>query len=235
MIEFRNVDFGYTNELILKDINVSFKENVITGIIGLNGAGKTSLIKLLIDYLKPSKGEIIIDGVSIKNLPAYELPHYLAYVPQKMDLNYRFTVKEFVGLGLGKKNVAEALKITNLENYANRYILELSGGEQRLVYLARALACNSKYLILDEPTSSLDYRRELMFLQDLKKMAKSIVLTIHNPFLALKFCDEIVVIKDNTILGSYRTDSKELPKALEEVYGWNICEKLEKGNHYGNL
>lgn len=234
MIKVENVSFKYRNSLVLSDVSVNFYDDKITALVGLNGAGKSTLIKLLIGYLKPICGSIVVENQDIIKMNAMKRLECISYVPQLMDLNYHFKAYEFVGLGLNttNDNVDKAFKLVNAEKLKDRYVLELSGGERRLIYLARALATNSKWLILDEPTSNLDYKREIEFLDLLKNdLKKSIILSIHNPNLALKYADKIVLFEDNRIIGSYDVlnERESLFKALEEIYGKKIVEEIRKG------
>ena len=217
IIEFDKVYFGYTSEYILKNINFSANEGDFVSIIGSNGAGKSTILKLILGELNQNKGDIKIFGDNIKNFNRW---HYIGYLEQnayyKM-LNFPATVYEtvmsnmFCDIGLFKfpnKNcrakVIESLKLLGMEKYSNRTISKLSGGQIQRVFLARTLVANPKILILDEPTNGVDSETVDMIyniLSDLNKNKNiSIIMVTHDIESAAKISSKIFCFEEGNLM-----------------------------------
>lgn len=154
-IEIRNLSFSYEKTPVLSDVNFSVDAGDFLAIIGPNGGGKSTLMKLIVGLLKPSEGDVRVFG---EKVPSKKVS--IGYVPQNTNRNLEFpiTVAETVstGLPLYKSNpqkVKEALETVKMESFAGRRLGELSGGERQRVLIARALAADPQILFLDEPSS----------------------------------------------------------------------------------
>ena len=217
IIEFDKVYFGYTSEYILKNINFSVNEGDFVSIIGSNGAGKSTILKLILGELNQNKGDIKIFGDNIKNFNRW---HYIGYLEQnayyKM-LNFPATVYEtvmsnmFHDIGLFKfpnKNcrakVIESLKLLGMEKYSKRTISKLSGGQIQRVFLARTLVANPKILILDEPTNGVDSETvDIIYniLNDLNKNKNtSIIMVTHDIESAAKISSKIFCFEEGNLM-----------------------------------
>ncbi len=166
MIEIKNMWAGYENEAVLENINFTVYRGDFIGLIGPNGGGKTTLIKVLLGLVKPTDGSVMIKG-----LPVEEGRKYLGYVPQLVEFDQQFPIKVWDVVQMGRlgsrgilrpfsrvdhQKVESALQAVEMLDYARRGIGELSGGQRQRVYIARALASEPQVLILDEPTSNVD-------------------------------------------------------------------------------
>jgi zinc transport system ATP-binding protein len=191
VIEVKNLNFSYNNTPVLENISFSVEPGDYVGILGPNGGGKTTLLKILVGLLKPQSGEIKIldqDIYSNKNRNA------IGYVPQRVaqdNVAFPATVYEIVESGLVTKNglwstishvdkeaVKQALTVTNIFDLKDRLMSQLSGGQRQRVYLARSLASNPKILILDEPFVGVDPTSQKDFYSFLKKLNTEQGLTI---------------------------------------------------------
>ena len=172
VISIQHLWAGYDREPVLEDINLSVKELDFIGLIGPNGSGKTTLFKVLLGLLPPLRGEVRIMGKSVK-----KGRRYMGYVPQKVEFDRDFPINvwEVVRLGrLGRRRllqryttkddkcVAEALHSVEMLHLRDTPMGELSGGQQKRVYIARALAMQPQILLLDEPLASIDRRDRLL-------------------------------------------------------------------------
>ena len=217
IVEFDKVYFGYTSEYILKNISFSVNEGDFVSIIGSNGAGKSTILKLILGELNQNKGEIKIFGENIKKFNRWNHIGYLEQNAYYKILNFPATVYEtvisnmFYDIGLFKfpnKNhrtkVIESLKLLGMEKYSNRTISKLSGGQIQRVFLARTLVANPKILILDEPTNGVD--RETVdiiynILSDLNKNKNiSIIMVTHDIDIVSKISSKIFCFEEGNLM-----------------------------------
>jgi len=191
IIEVRNVNFAYGDEAVLKDVNLNVHLGDYLGIVGPNGGGKTTLLKIMLGLLIPQKGTVKLFGEEIKNFKNW---FKIGYVPQKavnFDLNFPLTVEEVVAQGrYGKKRILQrlskkdynlirqALDQVEMWEYKDKIIGSLSGGQQQRVFIARALASQPEVIFLDEPTTGVDQTTQKKFYALLKKLNRQLDLTL---------------------------------------------------------
>ncbi|WP_432632902.1 metal ABC transporter ATP-binding protein [Brachyspira sp.] len=217
IIEFDKIYFGYTSEYILKNISFSVNEGDFVSIIGSNGAGKSTILKLILGELNQNKGEIKIFGDDIKKFNRWNNIGYLEQNAYYKILNFPATVYEtvmsnmFYDIGLFKfpnKNhrakVIESLELLGMEKYSNRTISKLSGGQIQRVFLARTLVANPKILILDEPTNGVDRETvEMIYniLSDLNKNKNiSIIMVTHDIDMVSKISSKIFCFEEGNLM-----------------------------------
>ncbi len=191
ILEAREVSFGYSSSLVVQDVSLQVQAGQMLALIGPNGAGKTTLLKILAGLLKAKHGEVIAPIPRAKRV---------AYLSQSEALPLEFTVQEIVAMGrlphqglLGansledSKQVFLAMQRTDITQFANRRIHNLSGGEKQRVTLARALAQNPEVLLLDEPTNHLDLAHQAELLEVLAleiSRGLSVIMVVHDLILA---------------------------------------------------
>jgi zinc transport system ATP-binding protein len=228
VLQIKDLNFSYGPTVILKNINLSLYKDDFLGLIGPNGGGKTTLLKLILGLLKPQSGEISMDGEKA----SVRISKKIGYVPQILNFEEYFpiTVEEVVLTGrLGSKSfvgyynkedykiAADCLNKVGLTEFAKKHLAELSGGEKQRVYIARALACQPKLLLLDEPTSNIDRRVETVFYDLLALLNKDIPIIIvsHDIGAVSSQVNKIACLNREL----FYHDSKELtPEMLENVY-----------------
>ena len=169
MIKLDNVHKAFGEKIVLQGFTLDIGEGETMVIIGYSGTGKSVAIKHIVGLLEPDEGTVFVDGLEVPKLPRrelYELRSHIGYVFQFAALFDSFTIRENVAMGLRKQGILrpdeidvrvhEALDLVDLENVADRYPAELSGGMRKRVGIARAVALRPKYMLYDEPTTGLD-------------------------------------------------------------------------------
>ena len=230
MIEMKNLSVSYQGQLALEPTSLTIKGPTITGIIGPNGAGKSTLIKGMLGIVE-SEGQTFLDTKPMK----LELSK-IAYVEQKIHIDYNFPikVKECVSLGLYPKiklfqrlkasdweKVARALKIVGLEDFAERQISQLSGGQFQRVLIARCLVQEADYIFLDEPFVGIDSVSEeiiMATLRQLRKAGKTILIVHHDLSKVVAYFDQVLLLNKKVVaFGS--TESTFTKENMQKTYG----------------
>lgn len=219
-ILLENINFSYDKELVLKNINLSYSCKDFLVIIGPNGGGKSTLLKLMLGLLKPTNGKIKVFG----NEPL-KICSQIGYVPQATMANPDFPVEvlEVVLMGLVNKKLfgfyskndiqiaMQALKRVGMDEFCKKRIGELSGGQRQRVYIARALVSNSKILMLDEPTSSVDAKTQAeiyTLLRDINAKGIGIVLISHDVNIALSFANKVAYVNHQLFMHDIQPNKK---------------------------
>ena len=246
MLEVNKLNFSYGKKNVLDDINFSLDYGKLICLLGENGAGKSTLFKCILQILENYKGEISVDSADLKHMKRAEIAKLLSYIPQEHRGVFNYTVEQVILMSTttdsmfrvpGKKElnrvekVLEQIKISELRY---RGYLELSGGERQLVLVARALAHDAKILVMDEPTSNLDFRNQTYLMTLLKKLASdgyTIFISMHNPDFALRYADEVVVLSNKKIRAQGKPDEVMTNELLSEIYQTEILvSKIENSD-----
>jgi len=247
VIEVQGVSVRLGGSTVIRRVSLKLCRGEILAILGPNGAGKTTLLRTMLGLLKPFEGQVLVNGRDVGLYRPRELARVIAYVPQENTVPFPYTAAEVVLMGkaphlglLGtprKHNYEEALEIMKLlrvDHLAHRPFNTLSGGEKRLVLIARALAQNPQALLLDEPTSGLDLGNKLRILnliQELSHRSIAIAFTTHDPNEALAIASRIVVLNRGTIVFSGNPEELST-KILEHVYGVAIEQIRVRGKRW---
>jgi osmoprotectant transport system ATP-binding protein len=216
VIEIRELSKSYDGgaAYAVKDVSLTVKDGKTLVLLGSSGSGKTSVLKMINRLIEPTSGTIAVDGLDVRSRDLTELRRSIGYVFQRIGLFPHMTVAENVAIGLrltgrpeGERlaRAKELLELVQLapDTYARRYPAELSGGQAQRVGVARALATDPKYLLMDEPFGALDevtrasLRAELKVLRD--RLGKTIIFVTHDIFEALDLGDEIGVMHDGML------------------------------------
>lgn len=247
-IKINNISFKYdkkTPELTLNDINLNLKESSINVLLGLNGCGKTTLLKLLAGLEKPLSGAIYYDEEELTKISIKERSKRFSYVPQYSYVIGDILVRDYLLFGTANKlafyqspgeeekqlvaSVSERLGITHL---LDKNIGEVSGGERQIIFIACALIQDTPIILLDEPTSALDIKNQnkvLTVLKEISKESKTIILSSHNPNHAL-FLDSNVILMNKGVIATTGI-AKDLitVEKLTSIYGEHVCYSDELG------
>lgn len=214
-VEIDNVSFSYGPQVILQDMTFGVEAGEFLAIAGPNGAGKTTLLNLLCGLLRPRRGRIRINGRDIRSYSIKALARKLAVVRQEFIPAFDFTVFEVVAMArtaymsaLGfesaadRRIISEAMEVTDTSRFASRPMHQLSGGERQRVFIARALAQQSPILLLDEPTTFLDFKHQVAIYDLLRdaqsRSGKTIVAATHDINLAMQYCDKALLLADKS-------------------------------------
>lgn len=213
ILSVEGLEFKYPSHKVLNDVSFTLNKGECVAILGTNGTGKSTLLKCINRILKPQNGNVSIGDTEISDLTQLQLAKQIAYVAQTNN-TVRNTVFDSVLIGRrpyikwdATSNdiniVNKALKALELEDYALRYVDELSGGEFQKVIIARALAQEPQVLMLDEPTASLDLKNQLEVVNIIKNVVRNhdmaAIVTIHDLNLALRLADKFIFLKEGEI------------------------------------
>ena len=235
ILEVRDLSFSYRENRVLNGLNLKIADGEMIALLGKNGAGKTTLLRLIPSFLKCTKGTISIDSVPVKDLKLKDRAGYMAYIPQITRSAFPYSVRTSILMGASnrlsmfqspgrqdERKVEQIIELLNLERIADRNMDNISGGERQLVLIARALMQDARLLILDEPTSFLDYSNQLMVLErigDLVKRGYSCIYSTHNPDLALGHSSRVVIMSDGRISFDGTAENLIGTEVLSNVYG----------------
>ena len=233
ILEIENLTYKIDDSLISDSINIKFEENTFTGIIGPNGSGKSTLLKQIYRVLKPTKGKIFFDGIDIEDISSKKMARQMAVLPQENQSDFDYTVREIILMGrfpyhsffMGDHDfdvdinlMKKYLDIVGLRDQENQYFKTLSGGEKQRVLLARALVQEAELLILDEVTNHLDIGYQYKVLEILKDLNMTIISAIHDLNLAMKFCDQVVIIDKGRIIVTGNPKDIITRENLKEIF-----------------
>jgi iron complex transport system ATP-binding protein len=245
-LEARDLSFSYGARLILQNISFTLERGELLGLLGPNGSGKTTLFRSILGLDHRYAGDVFLEGENIRHKNPAGMARLAAYVPQAHHLSFNYSVMDMVLMGTssGKREWAlpgqhqkdaamEALAKINFTEFQSRNFRELSGGEQQMVLIARALAQGTRILIMDEPTANLDYGNQLrllMTIRDLSKQGYSILLSTHNPDHAFLFAGRVLALHNHEIAAIGPPAAVLTAELIHTLYGVNVrLRKDEQG------
>jgi iron complex transport system ATP-binding protein len=243
ILEVDNISFRYEkNKPLIDNLTFTIGNGEFIGLLGANGSGKSTILKLAGGILKQAGGEIRLWGKPLRSYPHKDRAKLLCYLPQLLDMNLPFKVRELVSMGLYPYDippaltVTEALEMVGLQNKSESYMANLSGGERRRVFIGMTLLQGAGLLLLDEPLANLDIKYQLeiqRLLRELKEEKKiSIVMALHDINIALQF-EKLMLIKDGGILTTGSPRNVLTNTVLREAFDADISiRKHETGETY---
>ena len=236
IINLEKLNYSYGKKEVLKELSLNIDENKLTGIIGPNGCGKSTLAKNIIRYINGKFEYFKIMDIDIRQLSHKKIAQLISYIPQKSTIISNISVFDYVLLGrfpllknswdnYSEKDyeiVENNISLLNIEELRDRNVETLSGGELQKALLARALAQEAKILLLDEPTSALDLNNAVEFMKILKnisiKKEISVIIIIHDLNLASLFCDSLIILKDGKFIEKGSPKEVINEKNIKSIY-----------------
>lgn len=243
ILSVRGVRFGYNGRNILDDISFNLSGGEMLAVVGVNGAGKTTLLKCLCGIFEPKGGSVLIDGKETAQMDRSERARRIGYVPQRYpdtDISVFDAVlmgrKPHMGWSVTRRDLRiteDVLHTLRLDSMALRPLSSLSGGELQKVTIGRSLAQEPDFLLLDEPTSSLDLKNQMEIMDILAGISKqrslSTVVAMHDINTALRFADRFLMLKDGRI-HSLTPRASITEESLRQVFGVDVTMGLIDGH-----
>ena len=232
MLSIEHLSFSYGSSPVLSDVSFNVADGENTVILGVNGEGKTTLLRCICGVLHPLSGKICLDGKDITSVKAFERARRIAYVPQLQRIT-SLTVFDTVLSGRrgayyflpgksDRKRTESIIEQLGIADIAAKKTYELSGGELRKVSVARALCSDAKLILMDEPTANLDIGGAVKLIETIKDISEqnsvTFIVTMHDISLASRFSDKIILMKNGTVSATGGTEILT-PEKIKEVYG----------------
>lgn len=237
-LEVKNAICGYGTSIVVKGISMNVGSGEVLCLLGANGVGKTTFFKTILGFLKLKGGEILLDGENIHNWSRNQLARTIGYVPQAHTPPFPFKVFDVVLMGRTAHlsmfssptkedmNIAEeAMNTLKISYLKDKIYTEISGGERQMILIARALAQQPKILIMDEPTSNLDFGNQIRVLEQINKLSEkglAVVMTSHFPNHAFLCSTKVAFMQKNNVFTVGNVDEVVTEEMLKEAYGINV-------------
>lgn len=239
MFAVDDVWFSYhADHEVLKGVSFSVDSGDILCLLGSNGTGKTTLIRCILGFREPPRGQITMEGRDVSCMKSAERAKLMAYVPQASTIAFPYRAEEVVMMGRvshlrtgaahsarDHEIVRESMCRLKIEHLADRRFQELSGGERQMVLVARALAQEAKLLVMDEPTSNLDYHNQVRILAAIKHLASKglgILMTSHYPDHAFLACSKVALLKGGRVMAAGDPNEVVTSESLTELYDTTV-------------
>lgn len=237
-LELNSISCGYNGYPTIRGFSMAVEPGEVICLLGPNGSGKTTLFKGILGLLPLYAGNILINGVDISKWPRPKLAQKIGYIPQEHNPPFPYKVLDLVIMGraayLGSfsspskkdvKKAEEALEILNITHLKNEPYTKISGGERQLVLIARALTQQPQILIMDEPTSNLDYKNQVLVLKHIQKLSQlglSVIMSSHFPNQALFCASKVMLLKNGCMFGVGKPRDMITEENMKKLYDIDV-------------
>ncbi|NLW92547.1 MAG: ABC transporter ATP-binding protein [Syntrophomonadaceae bacterium] len=238
-LEVSGLDAGYGKRTVLHNIDLRVSEGRICGLLGHNGSGKTTLMNCINMLITPDRGRVTVMGKEISGLDRGQIAQLISVVPQSSFTAFDFSVLDMVLMGSAarmkawtspsRKEIKQAQKVLDelgISALSKAAYTRLSGGQQQMVLLSRALYQNTPVMLLDEPNAHLDFCSQHAMMQHIKKVVKlrgvTALVSLHDPNLALYYCDDVMMLKHGRVVVKGPAPSVMTETNLRQALGENI-------------
>jgi iron complex transport system ATP-binding protein len=232
ILDIQGVAFSYAGQPpVVRDLGLTVCEGEFIGLLGANGSGKSTILKLGSGILRPATGSVSLWGKPLRSYANKDRAKLISYLPQTIDITVPFTVAEVVGMGMYPYDIRppmtkeEALALVGLEEKRDTYLNDLSGGEQRRVFIAMTLLQGAGLLLLDEPLANLDIKYQIEIVRLLRHLNKerniSVVMALHDINIALQF-EKVILIQPGSILGVGAPEEILTEERIRHAFGVDV-------------
>ena len=246
----REVTIGYGKKPVVRSATLELRTGEVVALVGPNGAGKSTLLRTMSGVERPWEGEILLDGVPLRRMRRHQVARRIAVAQQGGELPEGFRSLEIVAMGRSphlpplaregerdREIIEQAMRQTGVWELRQRRVWELSGGERQRVILARALAQQPSFLLLDEPTTHLDLRFQVEIVRHVRQQAAAGVgalVVLHDLNLAARGCDRLVMLSEGRVVAEGKPEAVLDARLLRRVYGADVA-MLEGGDSFPTL
>lgn len=237
MLEVKNLSFYYGSRRILNNVSLMAENGEFVSVLGSNGVGKSTLFKCILGILPGYCGTVTVDGRDTRSMSVREIAQKIAYIPQMSASAFNYSVEDIVLMGTTaglhslrspgdeeKHQAEEAMERMGISGLRQRCFHHLSGGERQLVVIARALAQQANILLLDEPSSALDFGNQMRILNEARSLARDgylVIQSTHDPERAYMFSDRMIAMKNGEVFAQGAPPDVLTEENIRELYGVN--------------
>lgn len=238
-IEARALSFSYGGAPVLRGVGFSAHGGEVIALLGPNGVGKSTLLRCLLGFLRPSEGTVLVNDRAIGDYSRRALAREIAYIPQSYFPTFNYTVRDSVLMGATARlstlespgaqehaRVTRTLEELGIAHLADRGSCQISGGERQLMLLARALVQDAHVLIMDEPTANLDYGNSFRVMERIEQLGKrgyTVIFSTHEPNHAFRYATRALAMSNGTLLGDGAPDKVLSEGLLSALYGVEVA------------
>ena len=239
MLSIQNILAGYGSNIVLHDVSLDVAPGEVVGLIGPNGSGKTTFLRVISGVLAPQSGQVLLEGQGLHQIGRQKLARTMAFLGQDLALDLSFSVRDVASMGraphlarLGRETkkdrriVERAMALADVSHLADRPITETSGGERQRAFIAMCLAQEPRLLLLDEPTSHLDVGHQLAILDLIRKLNREASMTVvavfHDLNLAAEYCDKLLMLNEGRAEALGPPEEVLTAERIRQVYRANV-------------